>query len=183
MNYTKTLLEDAVEKLYKKLEITDPNHPIDDVARKLNIELHYFEKFPFAMRGTITLDPRLPKKKQKEVFAHELAHVMYHVGIQIIMPESFREKQEYQARNFAFHFCIPTFMMKQMDLHKDRYRAVEEIADTFGVTNKFADERLIHYEKQINGFLFHQELLKCSEQSEKYTSKINRPIASIDDGL
>lgn len=79
------------------------------------------------------------------------------------MPKAFRLKQEYQARNFALHFCIPTFMLRKINLPSERNHAIAVIADTFEVTNSFAAARLDHYEKQIDGFLFHDKLLKHYE--------------------
>ncbi|MGY0692665.1 ImmA/IrrE family metallo-endopeptidase [Virgibacillus sp. FSP13] len=170
MKYVMTPLEDLIKKLYQKIGVTDPDHPIDDIALRLDIDLIYLKHFPCSSRGCIVLDPRLSAEKLKEIFGHELAHVLYHVGIQLIMPEMFRQMQEYQARNFALHFCIPTFMLQQINFPEYRCQAISVVAETFGVTNEFAAERLKHYENQITGALFHEELLKCSETTTKYES-------------
>ncbi|MGJ9460067.1 ImmA/IrrE family metallo-endopeptidase [Oceanobacillus sp. CF4.6] len=159
MIYPMTTLEDVIEELYLKLGVIDPDHPIEDVAERLGITLFYFEKPPFTMRNTIILDPRLPKELQKEIFAHELAHALFHSGAQVSMPESFRLKQESQAKNFSLHFCIPTFLLREMKFPEYRSHAVSMIAETFQVTNGFAEARLQHYENQIAGAMFHKKII------------------------
>src|SRR5699024_4994001 len=128
----------------------------------------YYQKIPLSVDGTIFIDPFLHKNRQREVFGHELGHVLLHVGIQLGMPEDFRHMQEAKARNFALHFTVPTFMLLELNMPKYRNQAVNLIAETFGVTHDFANERLLHYERQINGKLFYEELLKCDEFPEDY---------------
>ncbi len=167
MIYTTTHLEDAIEKLYKKMGIKDPACSIFEMADKLNINIAFW-RLPFAIPGYIALPPFLRKKEQKEVFAHELNHALYHVGKQFDMPEDFRMLQENKARNFALHFCIPTFMLRKMQLPADRNQAAAEVAERVGVTPRFALESLIRYENQLFGTVFHQELMRCSESRMEY---------------
>ncbi|MFC2948579.1 ImmA/IrrE family metallo-endopeptidase [Virgibacillus sediminis] len=171
MTNQSTPLEDAIEELYLKLGVVDPDHPIDDVAERAGITLCYFKNPPFTMRGVINLDPRHSKEKQKEIFGHELCHALFHTGIQLIMPDAFRLKQEYQARNFAFHFCVPTFMLKDIKLPRHRNKAIYKISQIFEVTPVFAEERLIRYERQLIGAAFHQEWNKSIAIAEKNTSE------------
>lgn len=177
MTYVSTSLEDLVKELYHKIDVKDPDYVIEDIASKLGVNLSYF-KLPFTIPGTININPTHSKKEQKEVFAHELYHNLYHVGIQLDMPEQFRLMQEYKAFNFAMHFCIPTFMLKHLDFPKYRCHAVSMIADTFGTTDTFADKRLDHYEKQITGAMFYEEITKCKEPETDY---IQQEIDIYDD--
>ena len=167
MRYTTSHLEDSIERLYQAMEIEDPDYSIFDVAERLSITISYF-KLPFAVPGHIALSPALKEEKQKEVFAHELNHVLFHVGLQIYMPEDFRIMQEYKACSFAMHFAIPTFMLRRLILPDDRYKAITMISETFGVTPSFANKRLIRYENQIAGAMLHEKLLKCSESKPVY---------------
>lgn len=160
MRYTNTMLEDLVQDLYSKIRIADPNHSIDEIARRLRINLFYFRSPSFSTEKFISINPYLSPEKQKEVFAHELAHVLYHVGVQFNMPELFRLKQEFQAKNFSLHFCIPTFMLKKIEIPGDRNCAVLLLAETFGVTEKFASERLEKYERQSLGFSLQRKYTK-----------------------
>ncbi|HLS08140.1 MULTISPECIES: ImmA/IrrE family metallo-endopeptidase [Lentibacillus] len=164
MNYVSTLIEDTVEELYLKMGIVDPDHSIEDIAQRLGIQLYYFRKPPFVSRGCIYLDPAIPLEKRKEVFSHELAHILYHSGVQLFMTESFRLLQESQADNFALHFAVPTFMLRELVL-SERNQAITSIASTFHVTHNFAAKRLNHYEKQIEGLILRE---KINSKMENY---------------
>lgn len=153
MKYITTPLEDLVEELYEEIGVMDPNYPIEGIADKLGIYLSYFRlPLPFTIPGNIVLNPFHSKEKQKETFAHELNHNLHHAGVQLNMPEQFRLMQEHKAHNFAYHFAVPTFMLRKMRLPKYRNQAVDFIAKNFGVTHAFADKRLEHYERQVSWF-------------------------------
>ena len=55
------------------------------------------------------------------------------------MHDPFREYQEWQAEQFAFHFRIPTFMLNQLELPQLRCEAVGLIATLFNVEHTFAN--------------------------------------------
>ncbi len=179
MKYVMTPLEDLVQQLYQRIDVCQPDHSIDDIADRLDIELCYLQTASFSSRGCVVLDPRLSPEKQKEVFGHELAHVLFHVGIQLIMPESFRLLQEYQARNFALHFCVPTFMLLNQKLYKERAQSVDLIAKTYSVTHEFADLRLAHYERQIKAALFYERLNDSNLINKKDTNVFKQSKAII----
>ncbi|ALX47611.1 ImmA/IrrE family metallo-endopeptidase [Lentibacillus amyloliquefaciens] len=168
MKYITTPLEDSIQKLYWRIGIKEPKHSIEDIATRLGISICY-QKIPLSADGIIFIDPLQNKCKQREVFTHELGHVLQHVGVQLGMPEDFRHMQEAKARNFALHFTVPTFMLLELSMPKYRNQAVNLIAERFGVTHDFADERLLHYERQITGELFFEELLKGNESTEDYS--------------
>ncbi|WP_010532472.1 ImmA/IrrE family metallo-endopeptidase [Lentibacillus jeotgali] len=163
MNYITTPLEDHVANMYYKIGISEPDSSIEEIARRLGIVLLYRKKPSFSMEGVITLNPFTSKEVRKITFAHELYHTLYHVGTQIDMPHLFRQLQEWQATNFAYHFCVPTFMLQKLKLPAYRSEAITFIAETFCVTNQFAKERLTIYEKQIIGTLFHERLSSSKE--------------------
>ncbi|MCP3764224.1 hypothetical protein NLX67_17910 [Domibacillus sp. A3M-37] len=58
--------------------------------------------------------------------------------------------QEWQAKSFALHFCIPTFSLEKLDLTDNKKSAISIIAQTIGVEPDFAGEWL------------EQWLLQCS---------------------
>lgn len=167
MRYTTTPLEDSIQKLYWKIGIKEPKHPIEDIATRIGISI-YYQKIPLSTEGVIFIDPSLSVEQQREVFTHELGHVLHHVGVQLSMPEDFRHMQEAKAQNFALHFAVPTFMLLKLNIPKYRNQAINLIAETFGVTYYFADERLLHYERQITSKLFYEELIKHNETAKEY---------------
>ncbi|MFD2628915.1 ImmA/IrrE family metallo-endopeptidase [Oceanobacillus kapialis] len=74
---------------------------------------------------------------QWQEFAHEVAHVMWHVGRQELLPLSFFELQEWQATYFGYHLCIPTFMVE------DYTRITPyKVMELFNVEYSFACKRI-----------------------------------------
>lgn len=90
----------------------------------------------------IFLNENQSRQKVLQDFAHELGHILRHEGHQQAMFEQFRIYQEWQAKQFAYHFCIPTFLLNELELPQLRCEAVWVIAKTFNVELTFAAERL-----------------------------------------
>src|SRR4051812_7759399 len=116
MNYVLTPLEEEIKKLYISMDIHRPDQvDLWDIAKKLDIWLHIadYESQACERNGllSIVLDIYKSEAEQWEDFGHELAHILWHGGNQITMPDSFSEFQETKANNFALQFCIPTFMI------------------------------------------------------------------------
>ncbi|TMV48101.1 ImmA/IrrE family metallo-endopeptidase [Paenibacillus mesophilus] len=176
-NYPCTALEQSVERLYRAMDIREPHHlDPETIAHKLGIWIHYA---PFASQAidrgglqSIVLDNRLSRQEQWQDFGHELCHVQHHAGNQLAMGESFIRFQETKANNFAYHFCVPTFMLLRSELPSHESEAVAAIASAFGVTPEFARERLLRHNRQVTSnrlaekltAYFHaEELFKRSE--------------------
>lgn len=138
MKYHATHLEDSILKLYKALELNTAKEPIELIAEKLGIYISYNSKINYSIEGIIFLKTVTKIEELREVFLHELGHLLCHAGIQVDMTESFREIQEAKAHNFALHFSVPTFRLHNMDLPTERRQAVQLIAEEFGVTHTFA---------------------------------------------
>lgn len=170
MKYQMTILEKNVKNIYKKIGVREPGICIEVLAEKLGVELIY-GRSSFCVNGIICIDSRLSKQKAREVFAHELCHSLFHVGNQLNMHELFREYQEFKAENFAMHFCIPTFMLLNMELPQYISEAVEFVADEFGVTNELALKRLEHYANQKFGQLWHEKMYSINAQAKSYNHR------------
>jgi Zn-dependent peptidase ImmA (M78 family) len=152
ITYTQTYLEEFISNLYKNLGIFKP-HQIseENIAAKLGI-FFFRENGPaFHTRvggiDAIYVDARDSPKKQREQFFHELCHVLRHVGNQSIIPLSFREWQEIDARRFTKCAAIPFKMVKDWDLRNDNI--VQKASDTFGVTEELSRERLLQIKNRI----------------------------------
>ncbi|MGE7546065.1 ImmA/IrrE family metallo-endopeptidase [Sporosarcina newyorkensis] len=155
-------LEDFIENLLKGIGVF---HPIQlnkfHIADQLGVYLHLLE---VRSRGLwdgelyyIFLNPNLSRQQRWQDFGHELCHGLRHAGNQKSMPSSFRKLQEWQADNFMYHFCVPTFMLKRLELPPDQRIAAALIAETFNVEFSFALERLNRY-YQNNLFLLNQNI-------------------------
>ncbi|MFS0574956.1 ImmA/IrrE family metallo-endopeptidase [Sporosarcina sp. 179-K 3D1 HS] len=146
-----SLLEEQIFSIYTSLNISHPsqichNELIDLTANKFHIRVYYFDEASEAnnLGGIyrIFLNENQTKQQIWQDFAHELGHILRHEGYQWSMEEPFREYQEWQAENFAHHFCVPTFMLDRLDLPRLRCEAVWLIASLFNVETTFANDRL-----------------------------------------
>ncbi|WP_100373111.1 ImmA/IrrE family metallo-endopeptidase [Bacillus sp. FJAT-45037] len=146
MKYYPTPLESWVSRLYRQLGILSP-HDINehDIARYFRIYLFYkpilsycYEKGSFK---SITIDSRLDKHTQREVFFHELCHLLRHCGWQSGMLEkAFKELQEYDSVNFTRYAAIPFHMLNQINFHDENL--IMNISEQFGVTETLAAHRI-----------------------------------------
>lgn len=57
-----------------------------------------------------------------------------------------------------YHFCVPTFMLLQMELPQWRSQALATIATVFRVTKDFAEKRLEMFERRKAGIQFQKRL-------------------------
>lgn len=66
---------------------------------------------------------------------------MRHSGIQSMMPEAFRELQEFDARNFVRYAAIPYHMLQYINFEAPF--VVKHMVDVFKVTPELCIERLL----------------------------------------
>jgi Zn-dependent peptidase ImmA (M78 family) len=168
MNYIFSTTEDYIRKLYHQLSIFVPEQ-IDmmEISSKLNIKLHFYDDTSVAVGNRIFLDKRLSSQEQWIDFGHETGHVLKHCGNQLVLPSSFIKLQESQAKNFCYHFCVPTFMLLEMDLPVSRNEVIQVIAETFNVPLDFAKKRFNRFETQLNGSNFQKEYAKMLKEPIK----------------
>ncbi|MFD2923900.1 ImmA/IrrE family metallo-endopeptidase [Halobacillus naozhouensis] len=175
--YQYTTLESHIYDLLISLSIRIPNQlTIDRIAEQLNIRVYDWEHSSEAViyKGIsrIFLQKQLSKEERWQTFGHELGHILLHSGSQLNLPVRFVEYQEWKADNFALHFCVPTFMLLQMNLPFKKSQAIYEVVSTFGVTPEFASRRLQHLENQYLGLLldqnFAQTVYRGYQVSEKF---------------
>ncbi len=152
MKYQTTLLEDWIKNFYYSLDIIHP-HQLDlhDIANRLGLFVNYKDISSRFYLDEVILDKRLTEQEQWQDFGHELCHALRHEGNQLIMPKPFVELQEYQANLFAYHFCVPTFMLLKLDLPENNKEAKYYIGNMFNVTLGFAEKRLELYHKRLHG--------------------------------
>lgn len=148
--YQNSHLEDYIQQFYKDSSIEQPEQLNKYViADELNVGVYLTgntsEAFYWDGRYYIFIDRDLDNQRRWQDFGHELCHVLRHSGHQGNMPAPFRELQEWQADNFMYHFCVPSFMLRRIRLPPDQQSAVRLIAETFNVEISFAEERLKRY--------------------------------------
>lgn len=160
--YTTSALEDWITNFYTRLRILQPKQiKIEYIAKVHEIFIHRkptpaFYQIIGRYKG-ITLDGRESSTIQREMFFHELCHILRHSGVQSMMPAAFRELQERDARNFVRYAAIPHHMLKFIDFEESY--VIDQMADLFRITPELCEERL----EQIQN--------RC--MNNKYISKTN----------
>ena len=155
--YQTTALEDWVTNFYTRMNILHPRQINEEhIARIYNIfinrwKLPSFHKVNGRFRG-IYIDIRKPKDIQREIFFHELCHILRHMGVQTMMPAAFRELQEWDARHFTMYAAIPRHMLKFVDFN-DEY-VIEQMASLFKVTPELCEERLEQIQNRCMSFSY-----------------------------
>jgi hypothetical protein len=140
-----TELEDWVTRFYKRLGILHPTQiNINEIASLFGIYIKRKERPSFhyvnGRYTEITIDVRKELDMQKEMFFHELCHVLRHYGNQLTMPKTFIELQEWDAKNFTRYAAIPHHMVKYIDL--DSPYVIDQMVSLFKVTAELCEERL-----------------------------------------
>ncbi|PKG28797.1 ImmA/IrrE family metallo-endopeptidase [Cytobacillus horneckiae] len=112
------------------------------IAKELGIKIVY-EKRAFMFDDEILLT-RGTEREEWMLFGHETTHYLRHCGHQIRMHTLFRQLQEYQAEHFAYHFCVPTFMLEEL-----KEVTVREIMNQFNVDYDFALRRFEMFKNKL----------------------------------
>ncbi|MBD7944753.1 ImmA/IrrE family metallo-endopeptidase [Psychrobacillus sp. Sa2BUA9] len=146
MRYTYNLMEEYVKKMYNTIGIYLPHQlDMESIAARLGTTLIYLPYGSMTVGNAILIDIRLSPTAQWQEFGHELCHVEWHDGNQRVLPSSFLEYQEWKASNFAYHACVPTFMLDRMNLPSSEVKAIFVVQETFNVDYEFAKKRLNQY--------------------------------------
>ncbi|USK40142.1 peptidase [Cytobacillus firmus] len=150
--YPTTALEDWVTDFYSRLGIVKPEHIKEEIiARKCEIYIHRKPRSSFyeivgRYRG-ITVDNRVLPSIQREMFFHELSHILRHAGNQLMMPKAFKELQERDSYHFTRYAAIPHHMIHFIDL-EDPY-VIDQMTSLFKVTPELCIERLMQIQKRM----------------------------------
>jgi len=151
--YTTTVLEDWVTDLYFKLHIQSPNQlKPRQIARYFNIFIK-LEELPsrydvFGKYRAIMIDKRLPLEQRREQFFHELCHILRHVGHQSMMPDAFRQLQEWDANHFTMYAALPLHLIQHYDFEDPHI--IQHLTEDFRVTEELCYARLIKICSQAN---------------------------------
>lgn len=89
----------------------------------------------------IAVDSSLDPAEKRVKIAHELGHLLLHVGVQPQSTGWMIDWQESQANHFAEHLLLPYFMIGPLLTDCDRYRAPVYLAQRFQVPLPLARSR------------------------------------------
>jgi Zn-dependent peptidase ImmA (M78 family) len=154
-NHKTTALEDWVTDFYTRKKILHPRHiNIEHIARIYDVFINYWGlpsmyKVNGRFRG-IYINKSKSKEQQREIFFHELCHILRHTAVQTMMPAAFRELQEWDARHFTLYAAIPAHMLQFIDFN-DEY-VIDQMASLFKVTPELCEERLEQIKNRCMSF-------------------------------
>lgn len=137
-----------VSNFYRRIGILTPGDINERaIARALRIQLTYSDKRCFATEDgdfrLININKDLDKLKQREVFFHELCHLLRHAGYQYkIMPAAFRELQERDAGHFTRYAAIPFHMLRNISWNSPAL--IEELSYKFKISEEICQYRVDH---------------------------------------
>lgn len=152
MVYTTTALEDWVTRRYKRYSIKKASDiDIRRLAYIYDIYIHY-KPMParydiFGKYRAIVLDSRCNPLEQREQFYHELCHILIHDGHQTMMPEAFRELQEWDANHFTMYAALPFYMVRKYDFESPYI--IYDLSHDFKVTEELCKERMAHIKRNL----------------------------------
>lgn len=137
-----THLEDYIYELFTSIKVMKPQDlDMHSIARKLGVTILYKKKV-LRYDNEIHLN-RGTKRQEWQDFGHEIGHYLRHCGCHFNMHYLFRNLQEYQATYFAYHFCVPTFMLEKLSIY-----SASDIMYLFNVEQDFALRRLEMYQNK-----------------------------------
>ncbi|ELK45107.1 ImmA/IrrE family metallo-endopeptidase [Halobacillus sp. BAB-2008] len=150
--YTTTILEDLITRWYKKHKFIEPNDlNVYSIGNESQIfvtskptQASYMKVGKFQ---EIVMDSRLPYIQQREQFFHELCHAVRHAGRQSIMPYSFYELQERDAKHFTLYASLPTHMINEYNIANPSI--VEQLSRDFAIPKKVCLERIEKIKSRI----------------------------------
>jgi hypothetical protein len=151
-NYMTTALEDWVSNWYQRIRINSSKQlSIMSIARVYGLYIHQKEMPArydvFGRYKAVVLDSRTSIHEQREQFFHEFCHILRHCGHQTMMPEAFRQLQEWDARHFTMYAALPYHLIKEYDLNSDYI--VSDLAQDFKITERICYERLEKIQRNI----------------------------------
>lgn len=145
-------LDNWVSRLFKTMDIRNPED-IDEkkIARLLGIHLKYSEKRNYSYEDgnfkIININIMQDKKTQREVFYHELCHILRHAGNQVVMPLSWRELQEWDCEHFTRYAAIPFHMLEYLDWKSPTL--ISDMASIFNVSEELCEYRVEHIRRNM----------------------------------
>ncbi|GKV70229.1 phage-like element PBSX protein XkdA [Sporosarcina sp. NCCP-2716] len=151
MPQTDSPIELFVKQFYYELGIATPGQlDIYKIAREIGLEVILHPALSFRWDGILVIRGGT-KQQNWQRFGHEICHYLRHCGDQRFMHELFVELQEYQATHFAYHFCVPSFMLDRIRLPPELPRAAALVAELFNVELSFAEKRMARYHQKLLG--------------------------------
>lgn len=141
--------EKFVMRFYQNIDIHDPFLLSKEmIVDCLGIKLIYWKNTSSIAKYQgnyyLFLNENLTEQRQWQEFGHEMYHYFYDDTNYCLLKESFAEYGETKADYFAYHFCVPTFMLQEL-----KEVSVYDVMELFNVEFDFALKRLEMYKHRL----------------------------------
>ena len=143
--------EKHIMNFYKSINIIDPLLLSKElITEQLNIKLFYWKHSSAIVRRNdkyhLFINESLTMQRQWQEFGHEMYHYFYDETNYNVLRETYATYGESKADYFAYHFCVPTFMLMQF-----KGAEVYDVMDLFKVDYSFALRRLEMFRSKMIG--------------------------------
>lgn len=143
--------ERFVMRFYQNIEVHEPFLLCKEkIVDHLGIKLIYWKNTSSIAKYQgnyyLFLNEMLTEQQQWQEFGHEMYHYFYDETNYDLLHENYAEYGETKADYFAYHFCVPTFMLynlKGVDVY--------DVMELFNVEFDFALKRLEMYRNKVLG--------------------------------
>lgn len=141
--------EKYIMQFYQSININEPLLlSIEIVIEHLNMKLIYWQhSSAIALRNdmyNVFINENITMQQQWQEFGHEMYHYFYDGTNYNVLKETYATYGECKADYFAYHFCVPTFMLTRI-----QDVSVYDIVELFNVEFDFALRRLEMYHNKI----------------------------------
>lgn len=142
------LTEKSIMKFYQSININDPLLlSIEIVTEYLSVDLVYWNETSSISelndRYVVFINESLTMQQQWQEFGHEMCHYFNDKGNRKFLNSGYVDYCELKADYFAYHFCVPTFMLMQI-----KGVDVYDVVRLFNVEFDFALRRLEMYKSK-----------------------------------
>lgn len=140
-----------IMNFYKTIKLLDASLlSIPTVSEQINIRIHYW-RHSSAIGSLddeycVFIDNRENERAQWQEFGHEMYHYFFDDTSYNQLKEDYGTYGESKADYFAYHFCVPTFMLQNL-----KGVNAHDIATLFNVEFSFALKRAEMYKNSIMG--------------------------------
>src|SRR5690625_1159648 len=143
------LNEMFIMNFYQSLNVHEPSSLSEAViVEHLNIELIYWKNTSaftkYNSKCFMFINENLNKQQQWQEFGHEMSHYFFDQQDKKLMFSRFVDYCETKADYFAYHFCVPTFMLQKL-----KGVDVYDVMELFNVEFEFALRRLEMYRNNV----------------------------------
>jgi Zn-dependent peptidase ImmA (M78 family) len=168
--YEPNELEVKINYIYQSQGICSTSDlSIENVAAIFHVDLPYYTGPSFADwddpdNPVIFIDSRLDIQKKREIFFHEVSHLLLHVGNQNELPGLFKELQENQAGYCQLYAAMPIYMFEEFQ-GLTHLSCIEAITNRFMLPSTFVRKRLEQINRRISRTQWDQQI-KAQIQSQ-----------------